>query len=64
MLVELNKQLEIVKNTRIEQGTLAKNTVSMDSYENALQEKNRAEAEAQRLRERLEEYDSTSREMF
>ena len=50
VLGELNKQLEIVKNVRVEQTALSRNTVSLESYEGLLQEKTQAEAEVVRLR--------------
>ena len=50
ILVELNKQVEMVKNTRIEQTAISRSTVSVESYEALLQEKTQVEAEVARLR--------------
>jgi hypothetical protein len=50
VLGELGRQLEMVKSARVEQQTATRTTVSLASYEAALQDKNKIEAEVARLR--------------
>jgi 3-hydroxy-3-methylglutaryl CoA synthase len=53
MLYELSRQLEMVKNTRIEQQTSNRATVSIENYEVVLNEKAKLENELSKMREKI-----------
>lgn len=53
MLVELSRQLEMVKSTRLEQQSTQKNMIAIENYEAVLHDKGKLETEILKLREKI-----------